>query len=72
MVKSQICDNVALYAQKYDEEFQASLVIVMKSSTRGSVVRVRDLNAEDPGSNLQLGLLNDFVLGDPWGKFTML
>lgn len=21
-LKSQICDNVALYAQKYDEEFQ--------------------------------------------------
>ena len=22
LIKSQICDNVALYAQKYDEEFQ--------------------------------------------------
>ena len=27
---------------------------------RGSVVKVGDLNAEDPGSNLRLGLLNDF------------
>ena len=22
MIKSQICDNVSLYAQQYDEEFQ--------------------------------------------------
>ena len=22
LIKSQICDNVALYAQKYDEEFE--------------------------------------------------
>ena len=22
LIKSQICDNVAMYAQKYDEEFQ--------------------------------------------------
>lgn len=25
MLKSQICDNAALYAQKYDEEFQPYL-----------------------------------------------
>lgn len=24
-LKSQICDNIALYAQKYDEEFQSYL-----------------------------------------------
>ena len=39
---------------------------------RGSVVRVGDLNAEDLGSNPQLGLRNEFVLGDPRGKFTTL
>lgn len=26
-VKSQICDNIAMYAQKYDEEFQQHLPI---------------------------------------------
>ena len=36
------------------------------------MVRVGDLNVEDLGSNPQLGLLNEFVLGDPRGKFTML
>ena len=35
---------------------------------RGSVVRVGDLYAEDPGSNPRLGLLNEFVLGDPRDK----
>lgn len=25
LVKSQICDNVGLYAQKYDEEFEVIL-----------------------------------------------
>ena len=35
---------------------------------RGSVGRVGDLNAEDPGSILRLGLLNEFVLGDPRDK----
>ena len=39
---------------------------------RGSVVRVGDLNAEDPGSNPRLGLLNEFILCDPRGKFTTL
>ena len=39
---------------------------------RGLVVRVGDLNTEDPGSNPRLGLLNGFVLGDPRGKFTTL
>ena len=39
---------------------------------RGSVVRVGNLNAGDPGSNPRLGLLNEFVLGDPRGKFTTL
>ena len=29
------------------------------------MVRVGDLNAEDPDSNPRLGLLNEFVLGDP-------
>ena len=45
------------------------------SESRGSgaqLSEVRDLNAEDPGSNPLLGLLNEFVLGDPKGKFTML
>ena len=37
-----------------------------------SVVRVGDLNAKDPGSNPQLGLLNGFVLGDTRGKFITL
>ena len=37
---------------------------------RGSVVRVGDLNAEDPGSNPRHELLNEFVLGDPRGKIT--
>ena len=36
---------------------------------RGSVPRVGDLNAGDLGSNSGLGLLNNFVLGDPRGKF---
>ena len=31
-----------------------------------------DLNAGDPGSNLRLGLLNVFVLGDPRNKFSTL
>ena len=39
---------------------------------RGSVIRVGDLNAEDSGSNPRLGLLNEFVLGDPRGNFTTL
>ena len=39
---------------------------------RGSVVRVRDLNTEDPGSNPRLRLLNELVVGDPRGKFTTL
>ena len=38
----------------------------------GSVVRVGALNAGDPHSNPRLGLLNEFVLGDPRGKFTTL
>ena len=38
----------------------------------GSVVRVGDLNVEHPGLNPQLGLLNEFVLGDPRNKFTTL
>ena len=38
----------------------------------GLVVRVGDLNVEDPGLNPRLGLLNEFVLGDPRGKFTTL
>lgn len=25
LIKSQICDNVALYAQKYDEDFEVRL-----------------------------------------------
>ena len=36
------------------------------------VVRVGDLNAGDPGSDPRLGLLNEIVLGDPWGKFATL
>ena len=36
------------------------------------MVRVGDLNAEDPGSNPRLRLLNEFVLGDSRGKFTTL
>ena len=36
------------------------------------MVRVGDLDAEDPGSNPRLGLLNEFALGDPRGKFTTL
>ena len=44
----------------------------MAERQHGSVVRVGDLNAGDPGSNSRLGLLNEFVLGDPRGKFTML
>ena len=38
---------------------------------RSSVVRAGNLNAEDPGSNPLLGLLNGFVLGDR-GKLTTL
>ena len=34
------------------------------------MVRVGDLNAGDPGSNPRLGLLNEFVLGDPRGFLT--
>ena len=37
---------------------------LIKTWQRGSVVRVGDLNAEDPGSNPRLGLLNEFVLGE--------
>ena len=36
------------------------------------MVRAGDLNSEDPGSNPQLVLLNGFVLGDFWCKFTTL
>ena len=36
------------------------------------MVRVEDLNAEDLGSNPQLGLMNGFVIGDPRDKFTTL
>ena len=36
------------------------------------MVRVGDLNAEDPGSNPRLKLLNKFVLGDSRDKFTTL
>ena len=36
------------------------------------MVRARDLNTEDPGSNPRLGLLNGFALGDNRGKFTTL
>ena len=32
----------------------------------------QDLDAEVPGSNPQLGPMNEFVLGDPRGKFTTL
>ena len=32
---------------------------------RGSVVRVGDLNAEDPGTSPRLELQNEFVLGEP-------
>ena len=39
---------------------------------RGSVVSVGALKADDPGSNPRLGLLNEFVLSDPRGKFTTL
>ena len=35
------------------------------------MVRVGEMNAEDLGSNSRLGLLNEFVLGDPKGKFTI-
>ena len=38
----------------------------------GAAVRVRNLNADDLGSNLQLRRLNRFVLCDPRGKFTTL
>ena len=38
----------------------------------GPVVRVGDLNGEDPGSNPRHGLLDEFVLGDPRDKFTTL
>ena len=38
----------------------------------GSVVRAGDLNAGGPGSNPRPGLLNEFILGDPRGKFTTL
>ena len=34
--------------------------------------RVVDSNAEELGSNPRLGLLNEFVFGDPRGKFTTL
>ena len=36
------------------------------------MARVGDLNAEDPDSNPRLGLLNEFILSDPRGKFTTL
>lgn len=36
------------------------------------MVRVGDLNTEDPGLNPWLGLPNGFAFGDPGGKFTML
>ena len=35
------------------------------------MVKVGDLNTEDPVSNPRLGLLNEFVLGDPKGNFTI-
>ena len=38
----------------------------------GIVVRFGGLNAVDPDSNPGLGLLNEFVLSDPRGKFTTL
>ena len=37
----------------------------------GSVVRLGDLNAKDLDSNPRLGLLNEFLLGDPRGNFAM-
>ena len=54
------------------DELISWLVIARNLKQRGSVVRVGDLNAEDPGSNSRLGLLNEFVLGDPRDKLTTL
>ena len=34
--------------------------------------RVEGFNKEDPGSNPQLGLMIEFVLGDPKGKLTTI
>ena len=36
------------------------------------VVRVGDFNVEVPGLNSRFGLVNEFLLGDPKGKFTTL
>ena len=46
--------------------------VTVAARQHGSVVRVGALNAEDAGSNPRLGLLNEFVLGDPRGKLTTL
>ena len=52
----------------YKNKSWLSLYVGGRRRQRGSVVRVGDLYAEDPGSNPLLGLLNEFVLGDPRDK----
>ena len=47
-------------------------LVLLKYDQCGSVVRIGGLNAGDPGSYPRLGLQNEFVLGDPRSKFTML
>ena len=55
-----------------NEKTQGTLVKGNLRRQRGSVVRAGALNPEDLGSNPQLRLLNEFVFGDPRGKFTKL
>ena len=39
--------------------------------TKDTHLKYSQLNAEDPGSNPRLELLNEFVLGDTRGKSTL-
>ena len=63
-VKSQVCDNVALYAQKYDEEFSPYLPNFVKAIwellvTTGQEVKY-DLVSISEKSVLKLAFVNRF------------
>ena len=67
---------VTIFFHSYFRGIEAKFVTLVRGEGKGEAawlsVKVGDLNAGDPGSNPRLRLLNEFVLGDPRGKFTTL
>ena len=62
--------EISRVRDSYIKVFGSGIVILMEAAWLSG--QSWGLECGRPGSNPRLGLLNEFVLGDPRGKFTTL